>query len=71
MPKDKKQTCKDVYDRYHKFPGDTSEGRVLTVLFSIIGVIISAIGFYLYLKYKHIAPLMISFCFFQYIIYIC
>ena len=33
--KDKKQTCKDVYDRYHKFPGDTSEGRVLTVLFSI------------------------------------
>ena len=41
MMKDKKQTCKDVYDRYHKFPGDTSEGRVLTVLFSIIGAIIS------------------------------
>ena len=44
MMKDKKQTCKDVYDRYHKFPGDTSEGRVLTVLFSIIGAIISLIG---------------------------
>ena len=65
MMKDKKQTCKDVYDRYHKFPGDTSEGRVLTVLFSIIGAIISTIGFYLYLKYKHIVPLMISFCLFS------
>ena len=65
MMKDKKQTCKDVYDRYHKFPGDTSEGRVLTVLFSIIGAIISTIGFYLYLKYKHILPLMISFCLFS------
>ena len=62
---DKKQTDSDIYDKYHKFPGDTSEGRWLTVLFSLIGVLISAVEFFLYLEYKHIALLMISFCFFN------
>ena len=63
--KDKKQTDSDIYDKYHKFPGDTSEGRWLTVLFSIIGVLISVAEFFLYLEYKQIAPLMILFCFFN------
>ena len=62
---DKKQTDGDIYDKYHKFPGDTSEGRWLTVLFSLIGVLISVAEFFLYLECKHIAPLMISFCFFN------
>ena len=61
--KDKKRTCEDIYDKYHKFPGDTSEGRLLTALLSAIGVLLSTIGVLLYLKYKHIAPLMIAFCF--------
>ena len=62
--KDKK-TDSDIYDKYHKFPGDTSEGRWLTFLFSLIGVLVSVVEVFLYLEYKHIAPLMLSFCFFN------
>ena len=53
----------DIYDKYHKFPGDTSEGRWLTALFSIIGVLLSSVEFLLYWNYKHISILMIAFCF--------
>ena len=61
--KNKKQTDGDIYAKYHKFPGDTSEGRWLTILFSIIGVLLSGVEFFLYLKYKHVDTLMVAFCF--------
>ena len=50
----------DLCDRYHRTKGDTSEGRWLTVLFCIIGIALSVAEFFLFLKYKHVYPLMIS-----------
>jgi len=39
-------------DSYHRTPGDTSEGRFLTILFSLFGCLLCAAGFFLYIKHR-------------------
>ena len=60
---DKELYNRDIYDKYHKTPGDTSQGRWLSVLLCIIGVLLAGAGIFLYLKCRHIPILMIAFCF--------
>ncbi|MBQ2939364.1 MAG: hypothetical protein IJE00_03245 [Clostridia bacterium] len=50
----------DWYAKLHRTPGDTSDGRWLTVLFSVIGVGLSVLDFVLYCRYKHFTVLMIA-----------
>ncbi len=52
----------DHYAKYHRIPGDTSEGKWLTVVLCAVGVILSALSFWLYLKYKDVTVLMIALC---------
>lgn len=55
----------DLYDKYHRTPGDTTEGRWLTVLFSIGGVLISIADFLAFASYKNLTFLMIAICVFN------
>ena len=50
---------RDLCSRFHKFPGDTSEGRWLTVVFSIVGVLLCLLDFWLYYKFSYLPELMI------------
>ena len=50
---------RDLCSRFHKFPGDTSEGRWLTVVFSIVGVLLCLLDFWLYYKFSYLSELMI------------
>lgn len=43
-----KKSVSDVYQRYHKTPGDTSEGRVQTILFSLFGCVLCVVSLLLY-----------------------
>ena len=56
---------KDWCDRLHRTPGDTSEGRWLTVVFALIGVVLCAISFFLHQKFGHISAVMICICLFN------
>ena len=48
----RKTTSSDVYNRYHQTPGDTSEGLGITVLFSLLGCLLCAASFLLYIKFQ-------------------
>lgn len=50
---------RDLCSRLHKFPGDTSEGRWLTVVFSVVGVLLCLLDFWLYYKFSYLSELMI------------
>ncbi len=56
---------KDLYEKFHRFPGDTSESRWITFLFSFIGVCMSIADFVLYPKLNHIPIVMVCVCLFN------
>jgi len=58
---------RDIYDKYHKTKGDTSEGRWLTVALTVIGVALAVAEFFLYVKYRQSAAVMITVCLFNFI----
>ena len=60
---DRKRT--DLCDRFHSFPGDTSEGRWITVLFCVVGIGLAVLDFFLYRNFHHIPAVMISICLFN------
>lgn len=39
-------------DSYHRTPGDTSEGRFLTILFSLFGCLLCAASLFVYFKHR-------------------
>ena len=53
---------KDLCDKFHRTPGDTSEGRWITVLFCCVGVCLCVLDFVLYKKWNHIPAIMVSVC---------
>lgn len=50
---------RDLCDRFHRTPGDTSEGRWITVLFCVFGVCLCAVDFLLYAHFRYVPALMI------------
>lgn len=54
-------------DKFHRMPGNTSEGKWITVLLCIIGVFLCVLNFILYDKFKYITPLMIFLGLFSFI----
>lgn len=53
-----KKSVSDVCQKYHRTPGDTSEGRWITILFSLIGCLLCAASFLLYLKYRTMTAML-------------
>lgn len=56
---------KDLCDKFHHMPGDTSEGRWVTILLSLIGVGICVLDFILFQKVGHTPIVMICLCLFN------
>ena len=50
----------DVYERCHKTPGDTSAGRSVTLLLSLIGCLLCAASLFLYLNHRTMTALLIA-----------
>jgi hypothetical protein len=50
----------DVYEKCHRTPGDTSEGRWITVLFSLLGCLLCAASFLLYFNLRTMTALLIA-----------
>ena len=58
----KKRANGDLCDRYHHTKGDTSQGRWLTVLFCVLGIMLSAAEIFLYIRFREVLWLMLAVC---------
>ncbi len=58
MRRNTENPSSNLGDSYHQTPGDTSEGRWLTVLFSLIGCVLGAASFVVYIKCRAMTALL-------------